>query len=76
MEAAEIPDPPSPHGARRTTASLLGEAGVPPHTIRSILGHSTIQQTGEYVDVSREQLEGAVLRLARLQTEGRVLSPS
>ena len=53
MAKAEILDPPTPHSGRRTTASLLSAAGVPPATVQAILGHSTLKQTGEYIDVSQ-----------------------
>jgi integrase len=63
MEAAAINDPPSPHSGRRTTASLLSAAGVPPATVQAILGHSTLQQTGEYISVSRAEMEAGLRRL-------------
>jgi integrase len=66
MARAGIVDPPTPHSGRRTTASLLSDAGVPPATIQATLGHSTLQQTGEYIDVPRNQREAGLRRLARL----------
>jgi integrase len=66
MRAAGVLDPPSPHSGRRTTASLLSAAGVPPATIQAVLGHSTLQQTGEYVDVAREALVDGLSRLSSL----------
>jgi len=66
MENAAILDPPTPHSGRRTTASLLSAAGVPPATIQAILGHSTLQQTGEYIDVPKEEMEHGFRRLAAL----------
>lgn len=61
---AAIADPPTPHSARRTTASLLTSLGVPPATVQAILGHSTLQQTGEYIAVPRSDMEAGLGRLA------------
>jgi integrase len=64
MARAGIEAPPTPHAARRTTSSLLSDAGVPPATIQAILGHSTLQQTGEYIDVPSEAMRQGLSRLA------------
>jgi integrase len=64
MVEACIQDPPTPHSGRRTTASLLSEAGVPPATVQAILGHSTLAQTGEYIDVRGTEMESALKKLA------------
>jgi integrase len=64
MNEAGIQDPPTPHSGRRTTASLLSEAGVPPATVQAILGHSTLAQTGEYIDVRSAEMEAALEKLA------------
>jgi integrase len=64
MSRAQIEDPPTPHSGRRTSASLLSAANVPPAVVQAILGHSTLQQTGEYVDVPRSEMEAAFGRLA------------
>ena len=64
MESAKIPDPPTPHSGRRTTASLLSSAGVPPATVQAILGHSTLKQTGEYIDVSKAEMIAGLSKLA------------
>ena len=64
MQAARIPDPPTPHAARRTTSSLLSQAGVPPATIQAILGHSTLQQTGDYIDVPAAAMRQGLQRLS------------
>lgn len=66
MDEAGIPDPPSPHSGRRTTASLLSHAGVPPSTVRAILGHATLRQTDAYVDVPRKEMEAGLGRLGVL----------
>ena len=63
---AGIVEPPSPHSGRRTTASLLSHAGVPPSTVKAILGHATIRMTDAYVDVPREEMEAGLGRLGSL----------
>jgi integrase len=65
MEKCDIPDPPSPHACRRTTASLLTSAGVPAPTVRTILGHSVLRQTGDYIDVPRADMESALSKLSQ-----------
>ena len=64
MAEAGFQDAPTPHSGRRTTASLLSEAGVPPATVQAILGHSTLAQTGEYIDVRASEMESALKKLA------------
>ena len=64
MGEAGILDAPTPHTGRRTTASLLSAAGVPGPTIQAILGHSTLAQTGEYIDVHGDEMATALRRLA------------
>lgn len=66
MQKAGILDPPTSHAGRRTTASLLQVVGVPAGTIQAILGHSTLQQTGEYIDVPREAMEAGLRKLGKL----------
>jgi integrase len=66
MAAAGIDEPPTPHSGRRTTASLLSAGGVPPSTVQAILGHSTLQQTGEYIDVARDEMEHGLAKLGQL----------
>lgn len=36
------------HGSRRTTVTLLYEAGVPEHLIKEIVGHSDVEMTRHY----------------------------
>ncbi len=69
MSEARITDPPTPHSGRRTTASLLSAAGTPPATIQAILGHSTMRQTGEYIDVPRARMEEALGQLGSLYSD-------
>lgn len=55
------------HEARHTTATLLLEAGVDPHVVTAIIGHSSIVTTRGYQHVSsalaRTALEGVATRL-------------
>jgi integrase len=66
MDEAKIEEPPSPHSGRRTTASLLSAAGVPQATIQAILGHATLHQTGEYIHVSKVEMQAGFEKLAAL----------
>jgi integrase len=66
MIESGIQSPPTPHGGRRTASSLLSEAGVPPATIQAILGHSTLQQTGEYITVPRAAMKAGLETLGGL----------
>lgn len=56
------------HEARHTTATLLLEAGVDPHVVQQILGHSNVLTTRGYQHVSlalsRAALDGLSERLA------------
>jgi integrase len=73
MATAGIEDPPTPHSGRRTTASLLSAVGVPPATVQAILGHSTLQQTGEYIDVSRTEMRKGLAQLGLLYEGNRTI---
>lgn len=68
MDEASVQDPPTPHSGRRTTASLLSSAGVPQATIQAILGHATLQQTGEYIHVSKAEMQVGFEKLAALSS--------
>lgn len=52
----------TPHGMRHTALTQMGEAGVPPQTIRDIAGHQSIGTTGLYLDHSNEQNAAALRR--------------
>ena len=45
---------PSPHTIRHTTATHLVEAGVDINTVRAWMGHSSIETTNVYVEISME----------------------
>ena len=47
----------TPHVMRHTTASHLIEAGVPLAVVKNILGHSSIQTTQIYVEVSQQTVD-------------------
>lgn len=64
MIEAKIKDPPTPHSARRTTGSLLAAAGVPGSTVQAILGHSSLAQTGEYIDTPMSEMKAGLAKLA------------
>lgn len=49
--------PYTPHVMRHTTASHLIEAGVPLVIVKNILGHSSIQTTQIYVEISQQTID-------------------
>lgn len=49
--------PYTPHVMRHTTASHLIEAGVPLAIVKNILGHSSIQTTQIYVEISQQTVD-------------------
>ncbi|WP_134740030.1 tyrosine-type recombinase/integrase [Nocardioides sp. 503] len=56
------------HECRNVTATQLGEAGVDPEVIKSLLGHSTAAQSGEYRRIHRApKLEAVELVASALQ---------
>lgn len=48
LAEAGLPTDVELHGSRRTTATLLYEAGVPEHLIQEILGHASVEVTRAY----------------------------
>ncbi len=62
MAKASHPDkfcngPYTPHVMRHTTATHLIEAGVPLTVVKNILGHSSIQTTQIYLDISQQTVD-------------------
>ena len=62
MAKATHPDkfcsgPYTPHVMRHTTATHLIEAGVPLAVVKNILGHSSIQTTQIYLDISQQTVD-------------------
>jgi site-specific recombinase XerD len=55
------------HAARRTCPSLLHEMGVDIYTIQKICGHSKVQTTAIYTQVSDKSLREAVNTLPKLE---------
>jgi integrase len=54
------------HDLRHTCVTLLLDAGVPPHIVRAIAGHSGIEVTMTiYAHAAREEQRQALLRLAQ-----------
>lgn len=49
--------PYTPHVMRHTTATHLIEAGVPLAVVKNILGHSSIQTTQIYVEISQQTID-------------------
>ena len=49
----------SPHSLRRTTASLLHEAGVPLVRIQELLGHKDIRVTRGYIHTRNDTKKSA-----------------
>jgi site-specific recombinase XerD len=55
------------HATRRTCPSLLHEMGVDIYTIQKICGHSRVQTTAIYTQVSDNSLRKAVNSLPKLE---------
>jgi integrase len=55
------------HAARRTCPSLLHEMGVDIYTIQKICGHSKVQTTAIYTQVSDKSLREAINTLPKLE---------
>jgi len=49
--------PYTPHSMRHTTATPLIEAGVPLPIVKNVLGHSSIQTTQIYLDISQQTID-------------------
>lgn len=50
----------TPHVMRHTTATHLIEAGVPLAIVKNILGHSSIQTTQVYLDISQQTVDRTI----------------
>lgn len=50
----------TPHVMRHTTATHLIEAGVPLAIVKNILGHSSIQTTQVYLDISQQTVDRSI----------------
>jgi integrase len=58
------------HDLRHEGASLLLEGGWPLHHIQLMLGHATLAQTAEYLNVARMGLQDSMRRFGTLPTPG------
>ncbi len=54
--------PYTPHVMRHTTATHLIEAGVPLAIVKNILGHTSIQTTQIYLDISQQTVDRSMKR--------------
>ena len=50
----------TPHVMRHTTATHLIEAGVPLPIVKNIFGHSSIQTTQVYLDISQQTIDSSI----------------
>ena len=50
----------TPHVMRHTTATHLIEAGVSLPVVKNIMGHSSIQTTQVYLDISQQTVDKAM----------------
>lgn len=70
--AAKLAKPlPTLHDCRHTYGSWLAEAGVPPHEIAALMGHSTLRATERYVHASGARMDRARQALDARVTHGR-----
>ncbi len=60
----------STHSFRRTGLSLLSNAGIPLRVIQEISGHRSLEELQRYLEVTPEQVRGAVSALSMLSHEG------
>jgi integrase/recombinase XerD len=54
----------STHSFRRTALTLMSSAGVPLRMIQEISGHRSLQALQKYLEVSEQQMEGAISALS------------
>lgn len=70
VKRAELADPaPTPHDCRHSYGSWLADAGVPPHQIRDLMGHSSLRATEIYTHASRARMQAARDALAQRARE-------
>lgn len=50
----------TPHVMRHTTATHLIEAGIPIAIVKNILGHTSIQTTQVYLDISQQTVDNSI----------------
>jgi integrase/recombinase XerD len=60
----------STHSFRRTALTQMSNAGIPLRVIQELSGHRNLEQLQKYLEVSEEQVLGAVASLAMLSPVG------
>lgn len=65
----------STHSFRRTALTQMSNAGIPLRVIQEISGHRDLAQLQRYLEVTPEQVKGAVSALSMLTPVGKVLYP-
>jgi integrase/recombinase XerD len=60
----------STHSFRRTGLTQLSNAGIPLRVIQEISGHNNLEQLQKYLEVTHEQVRGAVAALSMISHVG------
>lgn len=61
----------STHSFRRTALTQMSNAGIPLRVIQEVSGHRTLDELQKYLEVSEEQVRGAVSSLSMLSHMGK-----
>ncbi len=61
----------STHSFRRTALTQMSNAGIPLRVIQEVSGHRTLDELQKYLEVSEEQVRGAVSSLSMLSHLGK-----
>ena len=61
----------STHSFRRTALTQMSSAGIPLRVIQEISGHRTLDELQKYLEVSEEQVRGAVASLTMISHLGK-----
>ncbi len=61
----------STHSFRRTALTQMSNAGIPLRVIQEVSGHRTLDELQKYLEVSEEQVRGAVSSLSMLSHVGK-----
>lgn len=61
----------STHSFRRTALTQMSNAGIPLRVIQEVSGHRTLDELQKYLEVSEEQVRGAVSSLSMLSHIGK-----
>jgi len=60
----------STHSFRRTALTQMSNAGIPLRVIQEVSGHRTLDELYKYLEVSEQQMRGAVASLSMLSPAG------